>query len=93
MVTGLTLIEEVVAPVLHSYVPVPYAINEAVSPAAIVTSGPALTAAAGYTVTSEESVCEQLPDVPVTVYVVVADGEATTVDPVVELRPAAGLHV
>jgi hypothetical protein len=35
----------------------------------------------------------QLPDVPVTVYVVVAAGLADTVAPVVEPRPVAGDHV
>lgn len=44
------------------------------------------------TVIIDESIAEQLPLVPVTVYVVVTAGEAVTIAPVVELRPVNGLH-
>ena len=46
----------------------------------------------GFTVTVTVCVVEQLPLVPVTVYVVVVVGNAKTETPVVALKPVAGAH-
>jgi hypothetical protein len=43
-------------------------------------------------VTLEVAVAEQLPAVPITVYVVVTVGLAVTEAPLVELNPPAGDH-
>jgi len=50
-------------------------------------------AGSGLTVTVTVDVVEQLPLAPVTVEVVVDVGLALTTDPVVALRPVAGLQV
>jgi hypothetical protein len=51
---GLTVIEDVVAPVLHEYVPPPFAVSTAELPAHIVDEGDALmvTDGVGFTVTT-----------------------------------------
>ena len=62
------------------------------SPSQIDASGPAVAVRAP-TFTVIVPIMVQGPLMPVTVYVVVAAGEAVTLDPVVALRPVAGLHV
>ena len=47
----------------------------------------------GFTVTVMLNVSEHVPSVPMIEYVVVADGSAVTVLPVVALNPVPGLHV
>jgi hypothetical protein len=51
------------------------------------------TVGVGLTVITTVAILEQVPVVPVTVYVVVEVGVAVTVAPVVALNPAAGAHV
>lgn len=50
----------------------------------------AVTFGTGFTVTVEVAVPVLHPLVPVTVYVVVVDGLAVTLEPVVELSPVGG---
>jgi hypothetical protein len=59
----------------------------------MVMFGETVTAGTGFivTVTCAEAL-QELLSVPVTVYIIVEDGEAVTVEPVVELNPVAGLH-
>ena len=54
---------------------------------------PAFTFGNGFTFTLIVSVCEQpLTSVPVTWYVVVAGGDAVTLEPVLVLKPVVGDH-
>jgi hypothetical protein len=74
VVPGETLIGFVVAPVDHVYAVAPLAIRVAEEPLQI-TGEFTVTAGPGFTVTVETAVEEQPLLVPVTVYVVVEDGE------------------
>ena len=76
----------------HTYVEAPVAARVVEAPAHIVASVPALTVGNGLTVSV--AVVEPLQPfaVPVTVYVVVAVGEAITDAPVVALRPVEGVQ-
>ena len=56
-------------------------------------AGVAVTVGDGLTVTVIVVVSEHVPVAPITEYVCVEDGDAVTDDPVVALRPVAGLHV
>jgi hypothetical protein len=95
VVAGATVIAAVVAPPGdHEYVPpvVPgVAVNVAEAPAHIVGEF-TVTDAARLTVTVAVAVLEPQLPVEVTVYVVVAEGEAVTLAPVVALSPVAGAH-
>jgi uncharacterized membrane protein (DUF4010 family) len=78
----------------HMYVAAPVAVRAVDEPAHIPTLVPAVTTGNGLTetVVVDEPTHPKLL-VPVTVYVVVADGVAVTLAPVVADRPVAGNHV
>ena len=79
---------------LHVYVLAPLAVSVADAPLQIAAGVGTLTTGSGLTVTVTCVVAEQpLASVPVTVYVVVEDGLAVTLEPVVALRLVDGLHV
>jgi hypothetical protein len=59
----------------------------------MATSAPALIEGIGLTVTvTVAAVLHPGDEVPVTVYIVVTDGEALTLAPVVAVSPVAGVH-
>lgn len=62
-------------------------------PLQMVSSGDTNTLGDGFTVTVNCAVDEHPFEIPVTVYVVVVEGLATTLEPVDELSVEAGLHV
>jgi hypothetical protein len=75
----------------HAYVPPPVAFSVVFDPVQMETSGPAFATGVEFTVTVTVAVFVQpFALVPVTVYVVVAVGDAVTVAPVVALNPVAG---
>lgn len=75
------------------YVLAPLAVKVALLPAHMVTlAGVTETVGTVFTVTTTVVDPEHPPVVPVTVYVVVAVGEAVTVAPVVPLKPVEGDH-
>jgi hypothetical protein len=74
----------------QTYVVAPLAVNVVEVPLQIVISGLTVTFGTGLTVMVTVDVLLQGPVVPVTVYVVVADGEATGFATVELLNPAAG---
>ena len=72
----------------------PVAVSAADAPLQIAAGVGTLTTGRGLTVTVTCAVAEQpLASVPVTIYVVVEEGLAVTLDPVVALRLVAGLQV
>jgi hypothetical protein len=77
---------------LHAYVLAPFAVKVALDPGQIVAEL-TVTVGKGLTVTRAVAVLTQLPEVPVTVYVVVDDGLAETLAPVVALNPVLGLQL
>jgi hypothetical protein len=78
---------------LHEYVLPPVAFNVTELPAHMDVLLPALIVGSGFTVTVTVAVLEQPPvAVPVTVYVVVAVGEATGLAMFVAERPVDGDH-
>jgi hypothetical protein len=77
----------------QTYVLAPVAVSVVEFPAHMVAEA---TVTVGFDTTVTLVVSEfmqPLASVPVTVYCVVEDGLAFTLDPVVELRPVPGLHV
>lgn len=75
----------------HEYVVAPLAVSVVLPPVQMVLeSGVTVITGSGVTVTVVVAVDEQLPVVPVTVYVVVLVGLAVTFAPVVPLKPVAG---
>ena len=76
----------------HVYVVPPFASNEVFVPLQIVTSGETDTEGIGLTVTVTVVVLLQGPVVPVTVYVVVADGNARGFATFGLLNPVEGDH-
>jgi hypothetical protein len=89
---GLTvIIESVKFPGCHKKVPPPVAVKVVLSPAQITVSPVTVTGCDGITDTTMLSVAEQ-PLASVTKYLVVTNGDATTVDPVVVVRPVLGDH-
>jgi hypothetical protein len=92
VITGLTVMLDVVAPVFHKYVVPPEADNVVEVPEQIVTSEPAFAVGKAVTVTTTLSLAVPQLLVAVTVYVVVAPGFATGLLIFVELKPADGDH-
>ena len=75
------------------YVLAPLAVSKVDCPAQIVAGEETVTTGIGLTVTVTCAVLvHPAAEVPVTVYVVVETGDAVTVEPVVLLNPAAGVH-
>ena len=77
---------------LHRYEPAPVTLSEVDCPVQIVSSGETERTGGGLTVMVTCCDAEHPNEFPVTVYVVVADGVAVTVEPVEELNDADGLH-
>lgn len=78
---------------LQLYVVPPLAFSVVLLPEQIVTGDPALATGPGVTVTVTVAVAVQPDDVPVTVYVVVAEGVATGLAMFALLNPVDGLQV
>ena len=92
-ITVLLLVELKLAPGLHVYVVPPETVNVADSPAQIVLFGEITNAEVLPTFTVISALVVQVPAPPITVYVVVMVGEATTLLPVDKLKLLLGLHV
>jgi hypothetical protein len=94
-VTAAVFVDESPVAGVQLYVVAPLAVNTTLLPAKMVADvGFTLTVGNGFTVTvTVEVLSHPAPLVPVTRYVVVVAGFATTVAPVVEDKPVAGVHV
>ena len=77
---------------LHKYVPAPFAVSIADCPLQIVGDGDTMITGIGFTVTLICDVAVHPFKSPVTVYVIVEDGLAVTLAPVVALNAVEGLH-
>ena len=78
----------------HKYELAPLAVRVTESPGQMdAEAGSAETEGSGSTVTTTESLSEQLPDTTTTLYVVVMTGLATGFEMFGLLRPEEGLHV
>ena len=77
---------------LHEYVFAPVAVSVAFCPVQIVIFGETVNTGIGFIVTVTCAVDVHPDASPVTVYVVVEDGLAVTLEPVVELKLVEGLH-
>lgn len=94
VVPGLTEIVDVVAPVLHEYVPAPLAVSVVEPPEHIVAgAADVVTVGVVFTVIVTVAISLQPLVVPVTVYVVVEAGLAVTDAVFVALKPVEGLQV
>ena len=78
---------------LHEYEVAPEAVNVVVLPLHMLVLDSAVTVGVRVTLTVTAAELVQVPTPPVTVYVVVPEGEAITWLPDVVLSPVAGLQV
>ncbi len=78
---------------LHEYVLAPPAVRDMLCPLQMAALGETNTDGEGFTVTVNCVEDEHPFALPVTVYVVVAEGLAITLEPVDELNDEDGLHV
>ena len=78
---------------LHEYVFAPPAVRAMLCPLQMVSSGDTNTFGDGFTLTVSCAVDEQPFELPVTVYVVVEEGLAMTLEPMDALSVEAGLHI
>ena len=70
-------------------------VNEPIYPSGIISIASRISSLGGFSTIfiCTEVLPVQLSKVPVTVYIVVSEGEAKTGFPVVELNPSGGLHM
>ena len=93
-VTVAPVVEDKPVEGLQLYVEAPFAVSGVLDPLQIVTAGETVTVGLGLTVTVTVAVLvHPFAAVPVTVYVIVLEGLAVTVAPVVDDKLVEGLQV